>query len=445
MRLTRLQSSSTSKEQEQEYRKFYLKANIAQAKLGLMLFILPIVSFVVNDYIFFGYSFTFASFAGLRLFMLIFSILVLIKLKKTVNPDSYDLTLFVLISTLTACSGVINVYRPENFVANSILTGIAIFVIYLVIPFRFSYQSIIGFSAAIGQILIILLISKPESSSVLFTTVFSLLFANMVAAFSSWQMHGYRRNAFNEYQKRVTAQEELEKTNQNLERLVAEKTSELKKTERLAAIGSTAGMVGHDLRNPLTAISGATYYLKKNYGEQIDGKGVKMLDLIQSNVTFSDKIINDLLDYSREINLEKTKTNLDTIIQESLNLVNMPSNIQLNYNVTKTQEVKADFNKLKRVIANLIKNALDAMPNGGTVEIRTETDEKSIKIIIADTGEGISEQNQKNLFQPLFTTKAKGMGFGLAICQRIIEAHHGRISIQSVLGKGTTVTVELPT
>jgi signal transduction histidine kinase len=184
--------------------------------------------------------------------------------------------------------------------------------------------------------------------------------------------------------------------------------------------------------------------LKKNYGEQLDVKGVKMLELIQNNVTFSDKIINDLLDYSREIHLEKTKTTLNNVLHEALNLINIPSAIQTSYNISKTHEVTADFNKLKRVFVNLIKNAVDAMPNGGNLEIRTEPSENNIRIIIVDNGQGISDQNQKNLFQPLFTTKAKGMGFGLAICQRIIEAHDGKIIIRSTLGKGTTVTVELP-
>jgi signal transduction histidine kinase len=99
---------------------------------------------------------------------------------------------------------------------------------------------------------------------------------------------------------------------------------------------------------------------------------------------------------------------------------------------------------MKRVFVNIIKNAVDAMPNGGKLEIETQQIEGGIKTSFSDTGHGISEENQKNLFQPLFTTKAKGMGFGLAICQRIVEAHNGKISIRSILGKGTTVTVELP-
>jgi signal transduction histidine kinase len=443
MRLSRLKPPIISKDQEEECRKFYLKTDINQTKWGILLFLIPMFSFIINDYIFFGISSQFTCLAAIRFFMLTTSILAYSQIRKTVNPNSYDRTLFVVSSSWLIFGGIINVFRPENFVAQAIITSISIFVVYLVIPFRFKYQFLLGTLAAIGEAAIVLIIAKPSNPAT-FTIIFSLIFSNVIAAFSSWQLQSYRRNAFREYQKRIEIQKDLERNNLHLEEIVAEKTLELKKTERLAAIGSTAGMVGHDLRNPLTAISGATYYLKKNYGEQLDVKGVKMLELIQNNVTFSDKIINDLLDYSREIHLEKTKTTLNNVLHEALNLINIPSAIQTSYNISKTHEVTADFNKLKRVFVNLIKNAVDAMPNGGNLEIRTEPSENNIRIIIVDNGQGISDQNQKNLFQPLFTTKAKGMGFGLAICQRIIEAHDGKIIIRSTLGKGTTVTVELP-
>jgi signal transduction histidine kinase len=313
----------------------------------------------------------------------------------------------------------------------------------LVIPFHFHYQFILGTALAIGEFAIILITANPISP-VVFTIGFSLFFSDLVAGMSSWQLQSFRRYAYGEYQKRVIAQEALEKTNQNLEALVAEKTQKLKKTERLAAIGSTASMVGHDLRNPLTAITGAAYYLNKNCSENLDEDGKEMIELIQSNVKFSDKIINDLLDYSREIHLELTETSPDVIVKEALKLVNIPSIIQVTHQ-TGNIEIVADAAKLQRVFVNLIKNAVDAMSNGGKLEIQTEPTAEGVRIVFADTGSGVSEENLKNLFQPLFTTKAKGMGFGLAICQRIIEAHNGKILLESILGKGTKVIVELPT
>jgi signal transduction histidine kinase len=443
MRLNRLQQSSTSREQEEACRRFFLPEDINRAKWGLTFFYLPIFSFIINDYILFGVSLQLASFALIRVLMFLATLFAIINVRKTTSPASYDRMLFFASATMLICGGIINFFRPENFVAQAILTAVSLFVVYLVIPFRFKYQCLLGTVATIGESIIVILIANP-ATSVIFTVVASLFFANLVAAFSSQRLQSYRRNACSEFQKRVKAQEELEKSNQNLESMVAEKSRELKKTERLAAIGSTASMVGHDLRNPLTAIMGAAYYLQKNYGQQLDSNGQEMITLIQQNVKFSDKIINDLLDYSREIHLEKTKTNPDSIVQEALSLVNVPSTIHVNRQAENV-EVTLDHAKIKRVFANLVKNAVDAMPNGGKLEIRIEAFDGGARIIFADTGLGVSEENQKNLFQPLFTTKAKGMGFGLAICQRIVEAHNGKINIKSTQNKGTIVTVDLPT
>ncbi len=443
MRLNRLNLHNTSKEQEEACRKFYLSSDINQARWGLAFFFLPVLAFLFNDYIIFGVSLQLACLAAIRVTMIITSLIVVVKIKKATSPISYDRLLFFVSSVLLVCGGILHFFRPENFLAHAIVTCTSIFVVYLVVRFRYRYQCILGTAATVGEAIIVLYSANPINS-VTFTIVFCLLFADFVAAVSSYQLHRYRRHAFSEYQKRLQAQEELEESNQNLEEIVAEKTLKLKKTERLAAIGSTASMVGHDLRNPLTAITGAAYYLSKNYGDQLDSNGKEMIELIQNNVKFSDKIINDLLDYSREIHLEITKTSTDKIIQEALKLVNIPSTIQVKRQESNV-EIAADFAKIQRVFVNLIKNAVDAMPNGGELEIRTQTVEGGVRIVFVDTGSGISVENQKNLFQPLFTTKAKGMGFGLAICQRIIEAHNGKIAILSAPGKGTTVTVELPT
>ncbi|XHH08686.1 MAG: sensor histidine kinase [Candidatus Bathyarchaeia archaeon] len=444
MRINKSNLHSTSKEQKEKCRQFYLKTNIKQAKLGIIIFLLPFLSFLINDYFLFGVSLSLAAILAIRMVMITTCLLAVFNLGKITKPVSYDRLLLFTCSILLLCGGIIHFFRPENFVAQAIVTSVSIFVVYLVIPFRFQYQLLLGTTATIGESAIILYTATP-TDSVTFTIISSLLFANFVAAFSSWQLHEYSRHALVEYQERIKIQEDLEKSNQNLEAVIAEKTVELKKTERLAAIGSTASMVGHDLRNPLTAIKGASYYINKNYGGQIDAKGKDMLELIQKNVQFSDKIINDLLDYSREIRLDTTQIDPLSIVEEAVAILNVPSNVQIDYQATENQEVNADFDKMKRVFINLIKNAIDAMPNGGQLSIKTQFDGGEAKISFSDTGQGISEENQKNLFQPLFTTKAKGMGFGLAICQRIVEAHNGKITIQSILGKGTTIIVQLPT
>ncbi len=219
---------------------------------------------------------------------------------------------------------------------------------------------------------------------------------------------------------------------------------QLFKSERLAAIGELAAMIGHDLRNPLTGITGAAYYLKTKFGKRMDFKAKEMLEIIEKDIEYSNKIINDLLEYSRELKLELIGTTPKSIIRETLSLVTVPENIRV-VNLTKNKpRMKADVDKMKRTFANMIKNAFDAMPIGGTLTIRSRRVNANVQIAFSDTGVGMSKQVLDKLWRPLFTTKAKGMGFGLPICKRIVEAHGGKISVESTVGKGTTFTITVP-
>ncbi|MEM3090509.1 MAG: PAS domain S-box protein [Candidatus Bathyarchaeia archaeon] len=247
------------------------------------------------------------------------------------------------------------------------------------------------------------------------------------------------------------ARRELQVYADQLEQRVEERTRELRemqdrllKAQRLAVIGELAGMIGHDLRNPLTSIAGATYYLKRRLNQTIDGKVMEMLNLIEKNIDYSNKIINDLLDYSREIKLDITETNPKALIEEALASIEIPSNIQVVKIVHKAPRIRADSEKIKRVLINLIRNAIDAMPKGGTLTIRCRKRGANVEFVVADTGVGMSKETMKKLWTPLFTTKAKGMGFGLSICKRFIEAHGGTITVESALGRGSSFTVNFP-
>jgi len=219
---------------------------------------------------------------------------------------------------------------------------------------------------------------------------------------------------------------------------------QLFKAERLAAIGELAAMIGHDLRNPLTGITGAAYYLKMKLSKKMDVKTSEMLEIIEKDIEYSNKIINDLLEYSREIKLELMGTTPKSLVGEALSLVTIPENIRVT-NFTKTKPpMKADIDKMKRTFANIIKNAFDAMPIGGTLTIKSRRINNNVQITFSDTGIGMSKQVLEKLWRPLFTTKAKGMGFGLPICKRVVEAHGGKISVESTVGKGTTFTITVP-
>jgi PAS domain S-box-containing protein len=249
---------------------------------------------------------------------------------------------------------------------------------------------------------------------------------------------------------RKQMQKKLEEYSQQLEELVEKRTSQLReaqekliKSERLAAIGQVASMVGHDLRNPLTGIAGATYYLKKKLASE-DKTITEMLALIEKDIECSNKIISDLLEYSREMKLEFKETTLRSIMKDALSLVEVPNNIRMLDFTQDEPKIMADVEKIKRVFVNIIKNAIDAMPKGGSLTIKSKESDGNVEIMIADTGTGISKDNLEKIWTPFFTTKAKGMGLGLSICKRIIEAHGGSILVESKLGKGTTFTITIP-
>ena len=238
---------------------------------------------------------------------------------------------------------------------------------------------------------------------------------------------------------------------QHLEEKVEERTKQLKeaqqqlvKSERLAAIGELAAMIGHDLRNPLTGIAGAAYYLEAKCSSKMDSKLKEMFKVIEKDVEYSNKIINDLLEYSREIKLDLNESNPRSMVKEALSAVKIPKRVEVADLTRDKPEMKVDTDKMKRVFVNIIKNAVDAMPKGGKLTIESRESNGDLEIVLSDTGVGMSEKTLRNIYRPLFTTKAKGMGFGLAICKRFVEAHGGKIHVRSTTGKGSTFTVTLP-
>ncbi len=240
------------------------------------------------------------------------------------------------------------------------------------------------------------------------------------------------------------SQKKLKEYSDNLEELVEEKTRALKDAERMAVIGEIAAMVGHDLRNPLTGIAGAVYYLKTKLGPKMDETIRKMLEIAERNVEYSDKIISDLLDYSRKVYLEKAETTPRSIMMDIWSSLQVPKKIQVNDRTQRKPMIIIDTQKMKRVFTNIITNAMDAMPDGGKLTITSRKLDDKVEFTFIDTGAGIPDEIKEKIWMPLFTTKAKGMGLGLAICKRMVEAHGGLICVESTVGKGTTFTVKMP-
>jgi PAS domain S-box-containing protein len=217
----------------------------------------------------------------------------------------------------------------------------------------------------------------------------------------------------------------------------------LHQAERLAVIGETAAMVGHDLRNPLQAITTATYLLRDDSLTREDR--TKMLQLIDDGVEYSNKIVSDLLDYSREIHLTFAVVKLRDITRTALQTVKVPESINVRDQIQEQTLITADPAMMRRVFVNLIANAVDAMPDGGDLTMSSNESNERVEITISDTGTGMASKVFETLWKPLQTTKAKGMGLGLPICKRIVEAHGGEISVESKPGEGATFTIRLPT
>jgi two-component system sporulation sensor kinase C len=150
------------------------------------------------------------------------------------------------------------------------------------------------------------------------------------------------------------------------------------------------------------------------------------------------------MDYSREMKLELTETTPKSIIAESISLIQIPEKVQLADSTLNEPKIKIDVDKMKRVFANFIKNAVEAMPQGGKLSISSRASGNSVEFMLIDSGVGMTKEVSEKIWTPFFTTKAKGMGLGLAICRRIIEAHQGKISVESIVGEGTTFTITVP-
>ena len=249
--------------------------------------------------------------------------------------------------------------------------------------------------------------------------------------------------------KQKTLQDQLEHYSKHLEALVEEKTKQLKDSERLAAIGQTAGMVGHDIRNPLQAIIGEVYLANSEIASLPDSEEktnlLESLNMIKQNIEYMNKIVLDLQDFAKPLNPCPEETNIEQMIQELLTRNGVLANIQTEAKIeSDARIITADSAYMKRILGNLVSNAVQAMPDGGKLTVYAHREKTAVVITVQDTGVGISEDAREKLFTPLFTTKAKGQGFGLAVVKRLTEALGGTVTFESQKGKGTTFTIILP-
>ncbi len=248
---------------------------------------------------------------------------------------------------------------------------------------------------------------------------------------------------------RKQMEKKLEEYSKQLEQLVEERTKQLRDNERLAAIGATAGMVGHDIRNPLQAITGNLYLAKsdlKDVPESDAKNGIKeSIFEIEKNVDYINKIVVDLQDFAKPLKPVFGTIDLSMIVEEVIKNRIIPEEIAVEYSVdVEANCFVADATYIRRMLSNLVNNAVQAMPAGGKLTLKAKRKADNVIIFVEDTGAGIPEDVKGKLFTPLFTTKSKGQGFGLAVVKRMSEALGGNVTFESQAGAGTRFTVCLP-
>jgi signal transduction histidine kinase len=208
-------------------------------------------------------------------------------------------------------------------------------------------------------------------------------------------------------------------------------------------------MVGHDIRNPLQSIEGAVYLAKEEIkslpSQSPEQKELEeILHIIENQTGYIDHIVADLQDFARTPMPQSAETDLGALIKDALATARVPKSVEVQTALRENLKLIIDPVFMKRIMINLIDNAVQAMPNGGKLTLTLTSDDNTTSISVQDNGVGIPESDKPKIYTPLFTTKAKGQGFGLAVCKKLIEAQGGNISFTSEAGKGTSFTVTFP-
>jgi signal transduction histidine kinase len=241
------------------------------------------------------------------------------------------------------------------------------------------------------------------------------------------------------YRERRKAEMSLQYQNEHLEQLVEERSQKLVEAERMAAAGSVAVMVGHDLRGPLQTIKNAVYLMEKD-----PDSAHELRETINESVNYAASMLEELRLKVGDTPLQIQEVNLGAIIRKAVEEASIPDSVETELHVDDgLDSVSMDPLKIRRVLDNLIRNAVQAMPDGGTLEVSAVCDGDVVFLRVRDTGTGIPEDLMPDLFKAFVTTKPQGMGLGLAYCKRAVEAHGGTIVVESKIAVGTTFTVRL--
>jgi signal transduction histidine kinase len=225
-----------------------------------------------------------------------------------------------------------------------------------------------------------------------------------------------------------------------------EAQDELVRKEKLAMLGQVAGSVGHELRNPLGVMSNAVYFLQTVL-EGNDERVKEYLGIILDEITRSEHIVEELLDAVRTRSPDLATHGVAELIGQILRQCPIPASVIVTLDIPETiRPLRVDAQQIQQVLRNLISNGVEAMPEGGALLIRAveNREEGTVTVSVRDSGSGMTPEVQDQLFQPLFTTKARGIGLGLVVAKNLVQVNGGHIEVQSEPGKGTLFSIILP-
>ncbi|ACC98749.1 Integral membrane sensor signal transduction histidine kinase [Elusimicrobium minutum Pei191] len=246
------------------------------------------------------------------------------------------------------------------------------------------------------------------------------------------------------------AEKELADTNAILEKKVEERTKQLGKAtdalvkkERLAAIGEMASIISHEIRNPLAVISNSTHLIRAIVGEE-NPKLKRQFDIIDSEVRQANRIVEEVLGYARDRKQNITRVDLNSYLKDIVTTHPLPQGIRIVQNYDETHPaVNIDSEEIKQAVRNLITNAFDVMPDGGTLNIGTKAGKKVVCLYVCDEGTGMGEDTLLRIFTPFFTTKARGTGLGLAVVKKAVSNNKGKMFVESEPDQGTKFKIYL--
>jgi signal transduction histidine kinase len=249
-------------------------------------------------------------------------------------------------------------------------------------------------------------------------------------------------------------EQEIKRYAEELEMRVAERTAELVEThkrlvmqERIAALGRAAAQVAHEVKNPLAGLLLYSLHLKSK-ATNFSQSEVSLVDKIVDTINHLNSRVEQILGFARPVNLSVRSENLNQIIDNILDLLRP----QLTANKVDVSlalgrqpiYVSVDESSIRGALMNLMLNAIEAMPKGGTLTIAAEQNDETVRLEITDTGTGIAEEEAKKILEPFYTTKAQGLGLGMPYAKKIIDQHGGTITLNSRIGEGTTISITLP-